>query len=110
VGKDFNTKSFVHVNQYASFDDAIQHIIEIDQDEEKYRQIANETWFHNNKVPEEMENESFQEFFDFVISDIDKNRPVGASWAKSKLHRMNLFREKLQSIVNYYLKINKSFR
>jgi alpha(1,3/1,4) fucosyltransferase len=104
VGKDFNTKSFVHVNQYASFDEAIERIIELDKDDIKHQQLIKEPWFWNGQIPEEMSAESLQQFFDFVIKDMETKIPVGASFVKSHLHKIELLSERATSAVTTRLK------
>jgi len=55
VSKDFNTKSFLNLNDYKSMDDFVAHVIEIDQDDEKYKEIASEPLFHKNPDFEDLE-------------------------------------------------------
>ena len=42
IGKEFNTKAFVNIHDFASLEDAILRIIEIDQNNSLYRQIKSE--------------------------------------------------------------------
>jgi alpha(1,3/1,4) fucosyltransferase len=50
VGTDFNTKSFLNLNDYGSMQNLVDHVIEIDQDDDLYNQIIKEPLF--NKVPD----------------------------------------------------------
>jgi hypothetical protein len=110
VGKDFNVKSFVHVNQYASFDEAIERIIELDQDDEKYLQLVKEPWFLNNGIPEEMSEERLAEFFDFVVDDIKTRMPVGDSYIMKQRHKLALFKGKIETNLFQRLGLRKVFR
>jgi hypothetical protein len=103
VGRDFNTRSFVHVNRFAGYKEAIDYIIELDKDEEKYRQMAAESWFTDNTIPEEMTTKSLQGFFDFVIQDMKTKKPVAKSFYKNKLHRLSLLRSKIKTAIAYRL-------
>lgn len=96
VGKDFNTRSFVHVNRFASYKEAVEYIIELDTDDAKYRQMVAEPWFTGNKVPEEMTARSLQDFFDYVISDLKTKKPVGASFYNASAHSLKLFGAKIK--------------
>jgi alpha(1,3/1,4) fucosyltransferase len=102
VNRDFNTRSFVHVNEYASHDEAIERIIELDKDDGKYRQLTMNPWFKNNQIPKEMSDDDLQRFFDFIIEDMKTMSPVGTSLLTSNLHRLKLIQQMFHSISNYY--------
>jgi alpha(1,3/1,4) fucosyltransferase len=99
VGEDFNTRSFVHVNQFASYEEAIEYIIELDKDEDKYLQMTMEPWFHHNRVPAEMTQESLEAFFDFVLEDMNTKPPVAASFLKTHWHKLQLAKQKVEAKV-----------
>lgn len=42
IGKEFNTKAFVNIHEFVSLEDAVKRIIEIDQNEDLYKQIKAE--------------------------------------------------------------------
>lgn len=110
VGEDFNTKSFIHVNQFSSYKDAVDYIVELDKDDEKLSKIANEPWFKYNKVPYEMTEESLGEFFDFVLEDIKTKKPIANSFIKSNFHKLNLFNKRVNNAIYARLGISKGFR
>jgi len=82
VGRDFNTESFVNINDFRSHDDAIKYIIELDKDEEKYLAKASKPWFNDNKLSSEYSEESLLDFFDFIIKDSKKKKPIAKSLSK----------------------------
>ncbi len=45
IGKEFNTKRFINCHEYNSFDEVVQRIKEIDNDDELYLKIINEPIF-----------------------------------------------------------------
>lgn len=51
IGKYFNTKSFINYEDYNSYDKMIKRIIELDNDDEKYKKFSEQQWFKENKVP-----------------------------------------------------------
>ncbi len=110
VGIDFNTKSFVNVNDFPSFDDAIKYIIELDSDDIKYHKVAMEPWFKNNLVHEELRHESLIDFFDYILDDSKSRTPVAKSIFKRQKHNLRLLSVKLTWIVYKLLGIQKGFR
>ena len=56
VGNDFNTKSFLNLNDFDSMDDFAKRVIEIDNDEEEYQRILNEPLFNKDIGLDALEN------------------------------------------------------
>ncbi len=48
----FNTKAFINCSDYDNFDDVIQAIIELDQDDEKYLEMLRQPIFVDEKFPQ----------------------------------------------------------
>ena len=48
----FNPKSFICVNDFKSFDECADYIVNLDKDPERVRQMMDEPVFNNNKVPD----------------------------------------------------------
>jgi len=71
VENDFNTKSFINVHDYNSFDEVVARIVEIDNNELLYKQYLKEPYFKNNVVPLPLtEGEilnRFEEIFNFKM-------------------------------------------
>tara|TARA_B100000989_G_scaffold298169_1_gene286413 strand:+ start:1227 stop:2141 length:915 start_codon:yes stop_codon:yes gene_type:complete len=69
IGEDFNSRSFVNLYDYASEEEAIEHIIELDQNEALYREKLAEPYFHNN-VPNKYYDEArLKAFLTRVVED-----------------------------------------
>lgn len=92
VGEDFNTKSFININDFKSFDDAIQYIIELDNNDEKYLELAAQPWFNENKIAKEYSEESVLDFFDFIVEDSKKRKPVAKSHSNKYLRIKSRFK------------------
>lgn len=45
---DFNPASFINCHDYKTYDDVIDRIVRIDQDEDLYRQYLQAPWYHDN--------------------------------------------------------------
>jgi hypothetical protein len=110
VGKDFNTRSFVNINDFYSYREAIEFIIELDNNYEKYQAMATAPWFNDNRVPEEFSDESLLRFFDFIIEDSKSRKPVATSIRNKFTHRILLFVHKLKAYLYHRLGIVKGFR
>jgi hypothetical protein len=82
VGNDFNTTSFVNIPDFKSFDEAIEYIIELDSNEEKYLEMASRPWFKDNQIDPQYSEESLLDQFDFIIKDSRTRKPVAKSFYK----------------------------
>ena len=107
VGKDFNTNSFINILDVNSYDAAIEKIIELDKDDEKYMAMASQPWFVNNELPGEFTQESFAAYFDFVIKDSKESKPVGSSFTKDSLHRLSLVSNRMKGFLYHRLRVAK---
>jgi alpha(1,3/1,4) fucosyltransferase len=105
VGKDFNTNSFINIEDDSQFDNAIRKIIELDKDDEKYLAMRNQPCFVNYKIPDQFSNESIQQFFDYIIEDSKFKRPVATIKKKKIKHSISLFKRralnKLHALISH---------
>jgi len=95
IGKDFNTNCFINIKDVSQFDAAINKIIELDNDDEKYLAMRNEPCFVDYKIPDEFSNESIQQFFDFIIEDSKLKRPVATIKMKKIKHDISAIKNKI---------------
>ncbi len=95
VGKDFNTGSFINIKDSSQFDDAINKILALDNDDDKYLAMRNEPCFVDQKIPVEFSNESIQKFFDFVIQDSKSKRPVATIKVKKFRHDISVLKKRI---------------
>jgi hypothetical protein len=61
---DFNTKSFLNLNDYDDMNSLVVDIISIDNDQERYEEMFNEPLFVDGKIPEFALPESVLGFFE----------------------------------------------
>ena len=76
IGNDFNTKSFINVHDYQSFDAVIEEIVRIDSSDDVYHQYIEQPWFSNNKMLDELELNYLSEKLFNAIESFDKVKPV----------------------------------
>ena len=74
VERDFNPKSFINCHDYGSFEEVIDKIIEIDNNDDLYRQYLNEPAFTGNVENEYVNEENILNRFEEIFnnSDIEK--------------------------------------
>lgn len=95
VKTDFNTKSFININDFNSYDEAINYIIELDTNEEKYLEMAAQPWINNNRLADEFSEESILDFFDFIVKDSKTKKAVAKSFYNRNIHRAKILKEKI---------------
>ena len=64
VHKDFNLESFVNVED---MDKAIEYIIELDNDDDKYLTKLTKTWLNNNLIPDRYKKETIKKLIHNII-------------------------------------------
>lgn len=69
VGREFNSRSFLSLNDCSNEDEFIEKIIEIDRDEEKYRRMLAEPYFIDNEINEYFNDARFLGFVERILSD-----------------------------------------
>lgn len=61
IKEDFNTKSFINIHDFKSDEEAIEYIIELDRNDDKYMDMLRKPWF-NDGIPENNKIENIKEF------------------------------------------------
>jgi len=67
VHQDFNENSFLNWHKFGSDEAFIEQIIKIDNDANLYKDIINQPWFKDNKIPDFVQPESVLSFFEKFI-------------------------------------------
>lgn len=99
VSTDFNAGSFINIPDVDAFDQAINNIIELDKNQDKYMEMALQPWFNNNKVPEGMLQESLAAFLDFVVEDSKTKKPAALHFRKQMLHKATLLKKRIMNSI-----------
>ncbi len=110
VGCDFNKKSFINIKDFTSYAKAIEHIIELDNNEDKYLEMSAQPWLNHNKVQREFTEEGLSDFLEYMIRDSKTKRPVGKSFYKMNRHKASLFAYKLKWVAMQKLGMQTGFR
>ena len=62
IGKEFNTNSFVNFYDFNNLNEMVEHIIELDKNDELYLSKLNQSWFVNGEVPNNNKLENIKSF------------------------------------------------
>jgi hypothetical protein len=81
VHRDFNTRSFLNYDDYGSDEALIERIIEVDRNDDLYRQYLLEPWFNGNRANEFIDPERILDFFDAAFRT--DRKPVAAKRGRS---------------------------
>ncbi|PAF53503.1 hypothetical protein BKH42_05495 [Helicobacter sp. 13S00482-2] len=69
VGNDFNKDAFIDINDYKSIDEAINAIIELDCDDEKYLEKLSLPYLNNDKFCDDLNDDKILDFFENIFSN-----------------------------------------
>jgi hypothetical protein len=105
VGRDFNTKRFINVNEYRSFDDAIAAILEINEKPGLAEAILAEPVFTNNALPVCASREAFLQALTGWLQEAKVNNYSGvAGTYKKHLHTLNRKKKTIQQFFKFKFK------
>jgi hypothetical protein len=68
INKEFNTKSFINFYDFNSEKDMIDHIIELDKDDNKYLETIKQPWFEEYNIPDNNKIENIKSFLYKIFS------------------------------------------
>ena len=63
IAQDFNPDCFINVHDYKSFDDVVEEVIRIDNDENLWKRYVTAPIFADNKLPELLTDQAYCDFF-----------------------------------------------
>jgi hypothetical protein len=76
IEKNFTTNSFINCNDYSSFEKVIKKVIEIDSNDEVYKNILKEPYYKNNKIPKDVYENNLVKRLKFIKKNIGNVIPV----------------------------------
>ena len=92
----FNKDAFINCNDYESFDEVIDKIIEIDNDDEKYLQMMNQPVFVKADFPSQVLNS----LESFLINIFDQ--PLESAYRRSRYAKPRVFNKMLADVSERY--------
>lgn len=98
IGNDFNNKSFINIHEYSSEDEAINYILFLIKNPEKYLEVLNTPWFIDDKIPTKKYQNNLEKFLIDSVNSIHYTTPVSKTY-KTYIHLLNLKINIFKSIV-----------
>ena len=96
AGLDFNPKAFINCHDFNSFDEVIELVKEIDQNDSLYREYLSQPYLKDNVETEFCKEENILARYDEIIS----SRKVFVSPARKKLQRGEYQLLKMRKVVS----------
>ena len=107
IGKEFNTASFVNVNDYASIDEAIDRIIELDNNDTLYLKMLREPWVQDESLL--VWEDNLLAFLSNIIEKPLEQAKYVTDFGSQKLHKRDLLiadffgrRMKINKMISFY--------
>lgn len=91
VHRDFNRKAFINVHDFKNFDKVIEHIIEVDNNDELYKEYLRQPKFNDGVFPPSFTEEYILDFFSKIFSSNTKTARLDS---KGLLYRIDKWRDR----------------
>lgn len=88
IARDFNPTSFVNVNNFASLEDAVQYVVDLDTDDTKYLEVMRQSWVSDDSVF--AWRERFLEFFENIFDKPLENAKYLTPYGRQMLYRSEM--------------------
>jgi len=89
IVEEFNPKSFINVHDFPNDEAVIEHIRQVDQDDDLYREYLRQPFFHDNKPNIYFSKERLLNFFEQAIAAPHGRRHRGALLGRWTLAKVN---------------------
>ena len=103
VTRDFNPKAFINCNDYDTFDEVIERIKEVDEDDALFRAMLEEPIFTPENHPERFSEDRLREFL-FAIFD----QPLESAGRRSRYSWQRFIVEDQQKIVAKVMRLENN--
>ena len=107
IEKDFNSEAFINCHNFKDFNDVVERVKEVDQNDSLYLSILAENPFLNNSVPEKFEKSKIIDFFKNILDqDISsaRRRPQYGTTKKyeNSLKVLSVFQQKVSKLSRFF--------
>lgn len=68
IAQDFNPECFINVHDYASFEDVIEEVIRIDNDDKLWKAYLTAPIFLGGRIPDDLSDSAYVSFFQSIFS------------------------------------------
>ena len=80
IVKEFNPKSFINVHEFSSEEKCFKRILEIENDNEAYKEMLSEPYFFNNQPNEWYQEKKYADFLKYCIESSVPNVGSRQRW------------------------------
>jgi len=80
IAEEFNPESFINLHDFATVDEAVQRVIEIDRNDELYNRMLSAPCFHDDRVPSYLMPDAILNRFSEIIDGRHHLTPVSRTW------------------------------
>lgn len=107
ITKDFNPECLINVHDFNSFEEVVERVIEIDNNDDLWKSYIKAPIFKDNKLPEELTNEAILEFFDKIFS----KKKAYVLKPRKQVQKLNyIIKAKLKKDSNLFSRIKNRLR
>ncbi len=99
VNLDFNEKSFINAHRFKTFDELAKYIIEVDNDNNLYKQILAEPYLIH-PTPPFQEYQFLSDQFRLIVNTLLKKEPVAKVVVKTTLSNLSNISKRVMSKLN----------
>lgn len=106
IASIFNPKAFVNCHEFESFEKVVERVIEIDSNDDLYREMLSEPWFLGGSEPENLRDDHFSKFLSNIFDQehsqayrrnrgrwgLKKERQLHDMWARPHVHGLKMLK------------------
>jgi hypothetical protein len=106
IAEDFNPNCFINVHNYNSYEEVIDEIKKIDNDEMLWKKMVTEPIFKDNELPMELSDKAYKDFFSKIFSD---HKVYITAKEKEKQKRIYLSELRKKQKAPFFLRLKNRF-
>lgn len=95
VENDFNSDAFINCHNYNSIEKAVERVIELDKDQDKYSSMLSESPFRENQIPENLLRVKLTDFLESILT-----REISEARRRPKYGTTFNYENQLKALVN----------
>ena len=103
IAEDFNPESFINIHDFQNFEDAIEYVKKVDQDELLYRKYLEASYFKNNQLNPCFDRINVLNKFKEIIESKGRIQPI-AKTLRGHYGTLQRFKERYSWLLKSYLK------
>ena len=89
VHQDYNTKSFCSYHDAESIEALVDRVVELDRNEELYRECLRQPWLPNNQIPPAARPETILDQFERIFTAVE--HPQRQTWREGVFSRLRTY-------------------